>query len=93
MNGVLIINPLTLLFLLNLKLKRLLKVARAQSQGGKTVTWADDQSWQDDQAAVMERYANKRQQEQKRAQNAVSYFCQYRILDKIETCELLECSN
>ena len=72
MNGVLIINPLTLLFLLNLKLKRLLKVARAQSQGGKTVTWADDQSWQDDQAAVMERYANKRQQEQKRAQNAVS---------------------
>ena len=28
----------------------------APSSEGKRVTWADDQSWQDDQAAVMERY-------------------------------------
>ena len=27
---------------------------------GKKVTWADDQSWQDDQAAVMERYQRER---------------------------------
>jgi len=48
------------------------EVARAQQQGGKTVTWADDQSWQDDQAAVMERYAQKRNQEQKRAQSSAT---------------------
>jgi len=47
-----------------------LQSGRAQGQGqpqgqpgqseGKKVTWADDQSWQDDQAAVMERYQRER---------------------------------
>lgn len=46
-----------------------LQSGRAQAQGpqgqpgqseGKKVTWADDQSWQDDQAAVMERYQRER---------------------------------
>lgn len=41
-----------------------LQSGRAQGQPGqsegKKVTWADDQSWQDDQAAVMERYQREK---------------------------------
>lgn len=37
---------------------------------GKKVTWADDQTWQDDQAAVMERYQRQRVQKAEKARKS-----------------------
>ena len=49
-----------------------LQAGRAPAQGGpsssKRVTWADDQNWQDEQAAVLAKYAQHAKKEQRKAE-------------------------